>query len=267
MGTTASHDPLFRVVNTDSFRRGDIADLAAGRCVAVKVPGFISQSECDDLLKSLTQAEFESYGAERVYPQVMRFGIAVSDFRKANRLSDGYWDALDASGEIWQQLGMAYDPFAVCRERLGADLPAPVEVGTAGGRAFNPGVFREPNGGFQVHFDDARREFDGDLVDAHLVAQFAFNLYLSVPSLGGETVMWRHLWEPADEEYRLPNSYGYAEDVVREAESVETKPVSCEVLLLNPRYFHAVRPSRGARRISLGFSVGLTDTGQLLTWG
>lgn len=267
MGRAALHDPLFRVVTSPSFRRSDIADLAAGRCAAIKVPDFLSESECDELLQSLLQAEFESYGSARVYPQVMRFGIAVSDFMREGRLSQGYWDALDANDDLPVKLGLSFDPFALCQERLGADLPQPVAAGTSGGRTFAPGVFREPNHGFQVHFDDARREFDGDLVDANLVAQFAFNLYLSVPPSGGETVMWRHLWGPEDETHRLPGSYGYAESVVADAESIELKPAAREVLLLNPRYFHAVRPSSGARRISLGFSVGLTDTGQLLTWG
>lgn len=267
MGRTASHDPLFKVVTASSFQRGDIADLAAGRCVAIRVPDFLTESECAKLLESLLKAEFESYGSARVYPQVMRFGIAVSDFMNEGRLSQGYWDALDADASLTERLGLGFDPFSLCQERLGADLPQPVTAGTAAGRAFAPGVFREPNHGFQVHFDDARREFEDDLVDANLVAQFAFNLYLSVPPRGGETVMWRHLWRPEDEAFRLPNSYGYSEAVVGDAESIELKPAAREVLLLNPRYFHAVRPSEGARRISLGFSVGLTDTGQLLTWG
>jgi hypothetical protein len=118
-----------------------------------------------------------------------------------------------------------------------------------------------------VHYDDALREFTGNLLDANLVAQFAFNLYLSVPEHGGETVVWRHRWNPADEACRLPNSYGYAEDVVGDAESFEIKPVVGEALLFDPRNFHAVRPSLDGRRIALGFSVGMTDCGELLTWG
>ena len=129
------------------------------------------------------------------------------------------------------------------------------------------GVAREPNGGFQVHFDDALREFSGNLLDANLVAQFAFNLYLSVPELGGETVVWRHRWQPSDESFRLPHSYGYSVDVVGEAELLELKPMIGDALLFDPRNFHAVRPSHGARRVALGFAVGLSDSGELLAWG
>jgi hypothetical protein len=60
---------------------------------------------------------------------------------------------------------------------------------------------------------------------------------------------------------------GYAENVVADAESFELKPSVGEALLFDPRNFYAVRPSRDSRRIALGFSVGLADTGDLLTWG
>ena len=129
------------------------------------------------------------------------------------------------------------------------------------------GVAREPNGGFIVHYDDAIREFSGNLMDANLIAQFAFNLYLSVPRDGGETVVWSHRWRPSDEQYRLPGSYGYMENVVGDAECFALKPVVGEAVLFDPRNFHAVRPSRNARRIALGFSVGLADNGELMTWG
>jgi pimeloyl-ACP methyl ester carboxylesterase len=48
-------------------------------------------------------------------------------------------------------------------------------------------MFACPTDGFLVHFDDAAREFSDDLLDEHLVAQFAFNCYLSAPETGGET--------------------------------------------------------------------------------
>ncbi|MFF5003615.1 MULTISPECIES: proline hydroxylase [Streptomyces] len=198
----------------------------------------------------------------------MRFGVGVSDHRtKEGGVSDGYWSAVEAGGHAWQGLGLPYDPFAKCRESLAVDWPGRVSVGRRGGREMAPGVAREPNYGFRIHFDDSLREFEGDLLDAPLVAQFAFNLYLSVPDTGGETVIWRHRWHPRDETFRLPQSYGYAEEVVGDAESVEIQPRVADALLLDPRNFHAVRAGQGARRIALGFSMGLTATGELLTWG
>jgi hypothetical protein len=218
-------------------------------------------------MRALSGVEFECYGTKRVYPPVMRFGVGVSDHRKDRRVADSYWEAIDLDRKAWLSLGLSLDPFQLCRDALGARWPNAVKIGCHQGREMGAGVAREPNQGFIVHYDDALREFSGNLLDANLIAQFAFNLYLSVPEAGGETVIWRHRWQPGDEKHRLPDSYGYAESVVREAESFEFKPEAGEALLFDPRNFHAVRPSHDSRRIALGFSIGLTDTGEMLTWG
>lgn len=261
------HDPFFRVLTSPKFQRTHIADLAAGRCTAIRVPDFVDPAVCEQTLKALEGANFECYGEQRVYPQVMRFGVGVSDHRKDGKVSDSYWDAVRNSQAAWLNLGLPFDPFQMCRDELGANWPNTVSIGRRSGREMASGVAREPNSGFIVHFDDAQREFAGNLLDANLVAQFAFNLYLSVPECGGETVIWRHRWNPADERFRRPGSYGYDEEVVSGAESFELKPAVGEALLFNPRFFHAVRPSQNARRIALGFSLGLSDTGDLLAWG
>ncbi|UQW99581.1 proline hydroxylase [Streptomyces sp. RerS4] len=249
-----------------AFTHEVLADLAAGRCAAVRVPGFLSRERCREVLGALREREFDSYGKARVDPPVMRFGVGVSDHMAAGEVADGYWKALEGHREAWEGLGLSFDPFRFSREALAAHWPPGVAVGRRGGRELGDGVAREPNQGFQVHFDDALREYTGDLLDVPLVGQFAFNLYLSVPPSGGETVLWRHRWQPEDEAYRLPASYGYDEAVVRGAESFELTPRVGEALLIDPRYFHAVRPSHGGRRIALGFAVGLGTSGQFLTW-
>jgi hypothetical protein len=267
MSSTVVHDPFFCAVTSPAFGRDQIADLAAGRCAAIRVPNLLPRGHCEQVLSALSAVDFDSYGTKRVYPPVLRFGVGVSDHRRDGRIADTYWPALEEGRKAWLGLGLPFDPYAMCRAEIGAQWPHGVRVGRCGGREMGAGVAREPNQGFIVHFDDALREFSGNLFDASLVAQFAFNLYLSVPEEGGETVIWRHRWQPADERHRLPGSYGYADNVIDRAEFLELKPSVGEALLFDPRNFHAVRPSHDSRRIALGFSVGLTDSGELWTWG
>jgi hypothetical protein len=265
--STKIHDPFFSAVTATEFRHAEVSDLAAGRCAAIRIPGFFSPEMCEHAMRALEKVDFDSYDTARVYPQVMRWGVGVSDHRAEGSVASSYWPAVADARRRWQELDLDFDPFAHCREALQAAWPHPVRVGSHDGKEMGAGVAREPNDGFQVHFDDAVREFSGNLLDANLVCQFAFNLYLSVPEQGGETVVWRHRWQPADESFRLPHSYGYSVDVVGEAEHIELKPTVGEALLFDPRNFHAVRPSQGSRRVALGFAVGLSDSGELLTWG
>ncbi|QLJ02512.1 proline hydroxylase [Streptomyces sp. NEAU-sy36] len=262
----APHDPFFRVATGPAFTHRLLSGLAAGRYAAVRVPGFFSPERCEEILTALERRTFDSYGTTRVQPPVMRFGVGISDHMADGGVADSYWEALEGHSRAWRALDLSFDPFAVCREALGAHWPGGAAVGRRGGRQLGDGVAREPNQGFLVHFDDASREYTEDLLDVPLIGQFAFNLYLSVPPSGGETVLWRHRWQPEDEAYRLPASYGYDEAVVRGAESLEITPRVGEALLIDPRNFHAVRPSRGARRVALGFAVGLASSGQLVTW-
>lgn len=263
----APHDPHFRVTTARPLTREHLSDLLVGRSAALRIPHFLTAAVCADVLRALESSPFEAYGRQRVQPPVMRFGVGVSDHRVDGAIAESYWPAVESGRAAWHRLGLPHDPFALCRERLGAHWPGGCSVGRSGGRELAAGVAREPNHGFQVHYDEALREFDGDLLDVPLVAQLAFNLYLSVPDEGGETVVWRRRWHPADESHRLPHSYGYAESVVGDSESLWIRPEVGMALLLDPRNFHAVRASSGARRIALGFSMGLTATGELVTWG
>lgn len=265
-GCVEDRDRFFQALTATEFRREQMADLAAGRCAAIQVPGLFAVEMCEEILTALSKIEFEAYDAARVQPIVFRCGVGISDHRVDGRLDDSYWPALRSAEGMWEALDLPYDFFARCREALQAGWPNEVVVGRRGGRALGAGVVREPNGGFQVHFDDVLREFDGDLLDSPLIAQFAFNLYLEVPDAGGETVVWRHRWHPADEAFRLPHSYGYDRAVVGDAESFKLQPSVGDALLFDPRNYHAVAPSRGGRRLALGFAVGLDDRGRLLTW-
>jgi hypothetical protein len=260
-------DPFFSLRRAEIFQRKDIADLAGGLCVAIHVRGAIASDTCAEILGTLSSVEFEPYGKERVQPAVLRYGVAVSDHNDSGRLAQSYWQAMETSERGWRALGLSYDPFEMCRNALGHDWPQGVEVARHKGRLLSPGVAREPNDGFLIHFDDAAREFTDPLLDEYTVAQFAFNLYLSVPEEGGETIFWRHTWDPRDESHRRPGSYGFSEEVVAGLERLEVKPQVGDALLLNPRYFHAVSPSQGGRRIALGFRLGMTDSGRLTAWG
>ncbi|WP_405491336.1 2OG-Fe(II) oxygenase [Nocardia sp. NBC_00511] len=267
MTSVRARDPFFVAVTATGFDRDHIAGLAAGRYAAVQVADFLPAQTCSELLAALRRVPFDAYDTRRVDPPVFRFGVGVSDHRVEGALDETYWKALDSSNAAWSELDLDHDPFELCRSGLGARWPGRVRVAHHDRRELGAGVAREPNQGFQVHFDDSIREFADGLVDDHLVAQFAFNLYLSVPERGGQTVVWRHRWAPGDEEFRLPASYGYQRDVVGDAESFVLQPRIGQALLFDPRNFHAVLPSHGDRRIALGFAVGLTDSGELLTWG
>lgn len=125
-------------------------------------------------------------------------------------------------------------------------------------------TLREINEGTLLHYDDVRREFPCRLFDQETVAQLAFNVWAAVPHTGGATTLWRHRWDPADEQHRY--SYGYRPKTVEHCQQVSLRPQLGGALLFNPAHFHEVQANPGQRRIALAFFLALTTTGQLITW-
>lgn len=255
-----------RVVEAADFCQELIEALAAGTIDGIRVPDALGPEAFRAATAALDHIQFSTYDQARVFPPVARFGVSINDHRVDGLIADTYWGEVDAARREWSRLGFHPDPFEACRRLIGDAWSFGVEVGRRGDAAFSPGVIREINNGLQVHFDDANLEHAKDLFDVRLVNQFAFNLYLTVPPTGAELVIWRHRRQEGDEAHLIPGSYGYDEAVVAGMDPTVIQPRAGEAILFDPRNFHTVRPAGRGRRVSIGFSVGLAETGKLVVW-
>jgi hypothetical protein len=263
--TTALLDPLFTATDTPVFTDRHLANLAAGTLAAVRVPGFLDAGTCQAALAALDRLPTADYDPERVPTPIVRFGPALNDYLHANGEldTDRYWHDAEAARTAWQRAGMRPDPIAVSLARLGNAWGAAVTPATIGGRSVFGGTLREINAGALIHYDDVNREAP-NLFDQETVAQLAFNVWVAVPEVGGATTVWRHRWEPADEQHR--QAYGYQPETVEHCQHVSLTPELGDGLLFNPGNFHAVEPNPGGRRIAFAVFLALTTTGQLIAW-
>ncbi|MBW5482912.1 proline hydroxylase [Streptomyces bambusae] len=266
MPRTTALDPLFTAVDTESLTDRHLATLAAGTLAAARVPRFLDPAACAAAMVTLGRLPTADYDPARVPTPILRFGPALNDYRDQDgRLDAGrYWRDAEAARAAWQRAGMRPDPIAVSMARLGSAWGAAVTAATIGGRAVFGGTLREINAGALIHYDDIGREFPDGLFDQEVLAQLAFNVWVSVPAAGGATTIWRRRWEPADEQHR--HAYGYQPETIAHCQHVSLTPQLGDALLFNPNNFHAVEPNPGRRRIAFAFFVGLTTTGQLIAW-
>lgn len=264
--TATALDPLFTAADPESFTDRHLANLAAGTLAAVRVPGFLDAASCASALAALDRLPTADYDPARVPTPIVRFGPALNDYRDQDGRLDSsrYWRDAETARTAWQQAGMRPDPIAIALARLGSAWGAAVAPATIAGRPVFGGTLREINAGALVHYDDINREFPTCPFDQHIVAQLAFNVWVSVPATGGATTVWRHRWEPADEQHR--QAYGYRPEAVEHCQRVSLTPELGDALLFNPANFHAVDPNPGGRRIAFAFFLGLTTTGQLIAW-
>lgn len=259
-------DPLFTAVDTPDFTDRHLANLAAGTLAAVRAPGFLDMPACQATMAALDRLPTTDYDLERVPTRIVRFGPALNDYRGPDGQLDAhrYWRDAEAAHVEWRRSGIRPDPIAVSMGRLGSAWGSTVTPATINGRAVFGGTLREINAGALIHYDDINREFPTGLFDQDVVAQLAFNVWAAVPGAGGATTIWRHRWEPADEQHR--EAYGYRPEAVQHCQHVRIAPRLGDGLLFNPANFHSVEPNPGGRRIALAFFLGLTTTGQLIAW-
>ncbi|GLF95241.1 phytanoyl-CoA dioxygenase family protein [Streptomyces yaizuensis] len=266
MPRTTGLDPLFTTTDAPAFTDRHLANLAAGTRAAVRVPGFLDAPTCASALTALDRLPTADYDPARVPTRICRYGPALNDYRdESGHLDTGrYWHDAEAARAAWQRAGMRTDPIAIALARLGSAWGAAVSPATIGGRAVFGGTLREINAGALIHYDDLNREFPAGLFDQDVLAQLAFNVWVAVPAAGGVTTVWRHRWEPADEEHR--HAYGYRPGAVGDCQKVTLAPQPGGALLFNPANFHAVEPNPGGRRIAFALFLGLTTTGRLIAW-
>lgn len=259
-------DPLFTAVETPAFTSHHLARLATGTLAAVRVPGFLTPQQCQAATTAFDRMPTAGYDPLRVPTPILHVGPSLNDYRTtANTLdSDRYWKDADAARCTWQEVRMQPDPIGIALARLGSAWGTAVTPGTIDGRPVFGGMLREMSSGTLVHYDDASREYPTGLFDQTVIAQLAFNLWVQTLTLGGTTTIWRHRWEPADEQHR--DAYGYEREAVEDYQHITLTPRPGDALLFNPANFHAVDPNPGERRIAFAFFLAITATGQLITW-
>lgn len=260
-------DPLFQPVDAIALTDLHLTSLAAGTLAAVRIPQFMPRVDCERIAARLDAVPLDSYDAQRVDPPIMKFGPVLNDHRAPHGLAQGYWDQANAARAAWWRARLTPDPLVWSLERISAAWGRQVEAAAIDRRPVFAGTVREINSGALVHYDDVLREWSPwhptGLFDQRVVAQLAFNLFLSVPT-GGETRIWRRRWSPGDEARR--NRYGYELDVVSDAQKVTVAPAVGDGLFFDPRHYHAVAASTGGRRIAVAFFLAITGTGSLIIW-
>ncbi len=125
-------------------------------------------------------------------------------------------------------------------------------------RILNPNISLDP------HIDKIERNFlNHELV---LESQLSANLYLKMPSSGGEVDFWN--LEPTDEHYEKlkgQRHYGISRYDLPPPDTTY-KPSAGELLILNSRKIHAVKYSKLEKRITLSCFIAFSGNNEPLRY-
>ncbi|GGV91783.1 phytanoyl-CoA dioxygenase family protein [Streptomyces massasporeus] len=255
---------LFESVVTETLDRDILARIGAGTLGAARVPGFFTTEQCDAVTKGLDTCDMGSYDEQLVQPRIAKLGPATYDYYGNAELPPAYWEHTEQSDASRSGLLHGGDPLDAAVRNLEKVWGGRVARATSKGRPMFAGMIREINNGAKMHFDEVVREFPG-VVDDTPVCQIAFNCHLSMPSSGGESLVYRRTWKPSDEQHR--DGYGYAESIVADEPYARVEAAQGDAIFFDPRNYHLVRPNTSdGRRVTLSFFIGITSSGELTIW-
>jgi hypothetical protein len=256
-------DPTFEVLTGgESNLFATLNRLAAGTCAAVIWPKLFA-GELSDVMPALTQASFETYDEERLYPPIMKIGPAVYDYYTKAAVDDSYWQQAHHASGVLTRIFSGADPVALILEKLRRGLGIPVGPAKINGRPLNVGILREFQSASKIHYDEIVREYPGRL-DVEPIVQLAFNLHLAAPDDGNALTVWKHRWVPCDD--RLKDGYGWHQDLMLQIPSATVYARAGDAVWFDSRNFHQVARCAQSRRITLSFFCGFTMAGELIVW-
>ena len=238
-----------------SVYNNDIAALA--------IKNFWSKEKCQRAVEVITEHGFNYY--KGVYPPIGRIGITQFEHRADDEEELRYLDKAPSANatraNLFRESG---DPVSDVIHLLHRFTDAHIAV-ESNKKQYFAGLVRNIHEAL-LHLDFAPRDAVGWDI-SKILAQASWNIILQDAESGGQTVVYRHLWNQEDESKKVPTSYGYSMELVRDCpEAVITGEVG-DFIVFNSRNFHRVLPTQGDRlRLTVSSFIGLTKSDTLLFW-
>jgi hypothetical protein len=254
-----------RVVTAPSA--GDFYDLFNNKCAAITVQNFLSSEEIEKILAVIHEFGLRYYNY-RVDDENVPKAKHIFDthYHYEQKTPDDYFPGAKENNLQYQEFSrkIGFDPALKVATYMGEIVKKPVAIAQQDGKEYTYAMVRELSSSALLHADYAK--FIPDYWSINCTkAQYAWNIYLTDPGEGGETVVYNRLWEKEDDENILGETYGYHRNIVDGKQSIEIKPAPGQLTFFNSRNFHEVKASSRIR-VTVGGHIGLTDDDEVIMW-
>ena len=229
---------------------------------SIRISNFASSEECNKLALAIEKVGFDFY--KNVEPPIGRIGITQFEYRNRDKL--GYFDAVKKANATYHQVtSLSFDPLKRLATTLRQNVSSKVKIAyedEAYGNYF-AGLIRQINIAL-LHIDFAQLDAPNWGI-GNVTSQLVWNLYVKAPSQGGICKVYNRQWQPDDEKYKTPGSYGYDSSLVTKSEVKHNIPLTGDLVIFNSRNFHEVLPGIG-ERITISSFIGKMPGGDLVFW-
>lgn len=248
----------------DSLSFSNLQALINHEIQVLRIPGFISQAACKNISIGLKSAGYADYLNA---PSVGRIGMSYFETGCKQEIVDHYFATAIENINILRKACAPYPcPIDTLRCIFDEIWPTGCGLQNLYGKKMFVGLSRcmQPGTPLLAHHDMFGRHAPNTAEAASLISQFAFNVYVDVPEVGGELAMWMD--EISDEEFltRRGQHYGVPLDLL-DSPDFTVKPQNGDLILFNARKMHAVLPGAGCDRLTISAFLGNRGIKERLT--
>jgi len=258
-----------QVIVRDEILLSDLRDIIDGKVLAVRVPGWYTSRQCQQLCRRLLR--HPGFSRYSIAPDVgvQRVGYSYFETRGDAERLDHYFDqAVPTIAEIRRVCAPLLIPIDRLRLELDEHWPGGAGLASLGGRKMFVGTSRlfEDGHSLPPHQDILARETN-DEVATRLLAQMTVNVYLRTPRSGGELEIWDLIPNEQQVADLYTGDYDFLDSSKLPPSAVLIKPGVGELILMLSSRVHAVRASSGGPRVSMSCFVGSAgESERLALW-
>lgn len=249
----------------DELTADHLAGLIQARHYGILIKGFAPADTVELTRERLSRHELRSAFSEQ--NEFVRLGKAYIEIGDEASRAEYHAQAVPTIRRVRDVFRPLASPIDELRLLLDEVWPKGARLLDVNGQKCFVGITRFLGNGTDLtpHTDNLERNAPQDH-EPKLLTQLSANVYLAIPEDGGELEFWGQ--QPDEAEYerlRGSRAYGIERHLLPPPEVV-VKPEPGDLILLNPRLIHAVRPSATATRITLGVFIGYFGDDQPLAY-
>lgn len=259
-----------KIFETDKLTSDVLKKIFNKDCGAIRIPNYYPTDLCNKFTKKLVKHPLIKNFAKAI--KVKRLGMPHFDIVDSLTFEQYHNEAIPTIEIIRNMFHPALSPMDKIRLQLDEIWESGANLETLYGKKCFVGVCRilestDDTTEILPHIDRLVRDSPDSFQAISLIDQLAFNVFMSVSTLGGELNIWLNTPTIANYENEINKTSSY--HVIKEAlglPDIVISPQIGDLIIFSTHCYHAVKPIKGPNRVSIGSFVGFRGHSQPLTF-